>query len=66
MASHDGARDGREQDSVFATVIGLEYMPTAKLLSVLVVSALTVPYNALIDLVARRKRRYFNIDAAAR
>ena len=41
------------KDSVFATLVGLEHQPQAKMLSLFVVTATLIAYNKVIDLVSR-------------
>jgi len=41
------------KDSVFATTVGLEYQPTAKMLSLVVVTVMLFFYNKLVDMVPR-------------
>ena len=43
------------KDSVFATLIGLEWQPTAKMLSLVVVTAMLFVYNKIVDLVPRHR-----------
>ena len=41
------------KDSVFATIVGLEYQPQAKILSLLVVTVVLFLYNKVVDLAPR-------------
>eukprot|EP00316_Scyphosphaera_apsteinii_P004297 CAMPEP_0119310048 /NCGR_PEP_ID=MMETSP1333-20130426/17673_1 /TAXON_ID=418940 /ORGANISM="Scyphosphaera apsteinii, Strain RCC1455" /LENGTH=512 /DNA_ID=CAMNT_0007314165 /DNA_START=139 /DNA_END=1677 /DNA_ORIENTATION=- len=41
------------KDSVFATIVGLEYQPLAKMLSLIVVTILLLVYNKLVDHLTR-------------
>uniref|UniRef100_A0A7S4B8E2 ADP,ATP carrier protein n=1 Tax=Chrysotila carterae TaxID=13221 RepID=A0A7S4B8E2_CHRCT len=41
------------KDSIFATTVGLEYQPTAKMLSLVVVTVMLFFYNKLVDVVPR-------------
>jgi ATP/ADP translocase len=41
------------KDSVFATIVGLEYQPMAKMLSLVVVTLLLFCYNKIVDCVPR-------------
>ena len=43
------------KDSVFATLVGLEYQPQAKMLSLFVVTAVLFAYNKVVDLVERNR-----------
>ena len=43
------------KDSIFAAVVGLEYQPRAKLLSLLVVTALLLPYGVLVERLTRQQ-----------
>ena len=43
------------KDSVFASVVGLEYQPQAKMFSLVVVSVVLVAYNKIVDIVPRHR-----------
>eukprot|EP00967_Tisochrysis_lutea_P128665 scaffold220366_cov35-Tisochrysis_lutea.AAC.4 len=43
------------KDSVFATIVGLEYQPMAKMLSLVVVTVLLFVYNKIVDWVPRHQ-----------
>uniref|UniRef100_A0A7S0IL69 ADP,ATP carrier protein n=1 Tax=Calcidiscus leptoporus TaxID=127549 RepID=A0A7S0IL69_9EUKA len=43
------------KDSVFATVVGLEYQPMAKMLSLVVVTVMLFLYNKLVDVIPRHE-----------
>ena len=43
------------KDSVFATIVGLEHQPQAKMLSLFVVTAVLFAYNKVVDLVERNR-----------
>jgi len=43
------------KDSVFATIVGLEYQPAAKMLSLVVVTLLLFVYNKIVDVVPRHQ-----------
>ena len=51
------------KDSVFATLVGLEFQPLAKMLSLLVVTCLLFVYNKLVDCVPRHQ--LFNVMCGA-
>ena len=43
------------KDSVFATIVGLQYQPQAKMLSLVVVTGSLFVYNKVVDLVPRHR-----------